>query len=468
MKNRKFLALVLLVPLFLISFSKPIHAEGLLRYGINAGFKAGTALFSVVTGFDGSDVLKTIDRMGYSIAVSTLTHLDPTMTADEEELKKNPDIPVIMRKGALGMTNDAVIAMFETYPQVDVVAHLSREWVPGYRESESVYASGYDDLQGTGIDTIWSKTRNIAYLGFVVIMIVIGFMIMFRTKIGGQVLVTVGNSIPRIVVALILVTFSFALIGLLIDIGGVLMNVTDYVLGLDSGGLNPLNMLSMLWRTFGGPHSVKEIFTAPGEQATRYLSQVNLQMTARDILRLGLEVGDDIVAPLIMLVWSIIIIGIVIFGAIKLLFTLIKSYLALMVNVIVAPLAIMVGAIPGSQNVTANLFKSALRNAMVFPVAYAIINLPYAIEPHTAYFQFPSTYMRGAGLAHIWNFAGVPLGNFYLAIAKIVAIYVAAKAPVFLKAFIPPTASKSGSDAAAAISESLQKMPLVGGLFKSK
>jgi hypothetical protein len=468
MKNRKFLALVLLVPLFLISLSKPIHAEGLFKYGVNAGFKAATALFSTVTRFDGSDVLKTTDRMGYSFVISILTHLDPTMTADEVALQNNPDIPVAMKKGVLGFTGDALVAFFNNYPQVDVVAHLSREWVPGYRESESVYASGYEDLQGTGIDAIWSRTRDIAYLGFVVIMIVIGFMIMFRTKIGGQVLVTVGNSIPRVVVALILVTFSFALMGLLIDLGGVLMNVIDYVLGLNNGGLNPLNLLSMLWRTFGGAHSFEEYATAPFVQVGGYLSQVNLQMTARDILRLGIEVTDDVAAPFLMVAWSIIIIGIVAFGAIKILFTLMKSYLALMVNVIVAPLAIMVGAIPGSQNVTANLFKSALRNAMVFPVAYAIINLPYVIEAHTTYFQFPSAYMRGAGLAHLTNFVGLPMTNFYLAVAKIVAIYAAAKAPVFLKAFIPPTASKSGSDAAAAITESLQKMPLVGGLFKSK
>ena len=80
---------------------------------------------------------------------------------------------------------------------------------------------GAEYLMGLGIDKIWQKTRNIAYMAYVVVVIVIGFMIMFRNKIGGQTMVTVGNSIPQLVLGLFLVTFSFAIVGLFLDFGRV-------------------------------------------------------------------------------------------------------------------------------------------------------------------------------------------------------------------------------------------------------
>ena len=63
----------------------------------------------------------------------------------------------------------------------------------------------------------WKTFRNLAYLFFVLIFLVIGFMIMFRHKINGQTVVTIQQAIPNIIVALLFVTFSYAIGGLLID-----------------------------------------------------------------------------------------------------------------------------------------------------------------------------------------------------------------------------------------------------------
>ena len=51
--------------------------------------------------------------------------------------------------------------------------------------------SGFEYLhESIQLSALWSITRNIAYLFFVIAMIIIGFMIMFRNKIGGQVIIT--------------------------------------------------------------------------------------------------------------------------------------------------------------------------------------------------------------------------------------------------------------------------------------
>ncbi len=66
--------------------------------------------------------------------------------------------------------------------------------------------------------SLWKIFRDVAYLCLVLVMIVIGFMIMFRMKINPQTVISVENALPKIVITLILITFSFAIAGLLIDI----------------------------------------------------------------------------------------------------------------------------------------------------------------------------------------------------------------------------------------------------------
>jgi len=66
--------------------------------------------------------------------------------------------------------------------------------------------------------SIWKVFRDISYIILVLILIAIGFMIMFRAKINPQTIISVENSLPKIVVALILITFSFPIAGFLIDL----------------------------------------------------------------------------------------------------------------------------------------------------------------------------------------------------------------------------------------------------------
>ena len=66
---------------------------------------------------------------------------------------------------------------------------------------------------------------NLAYLFFVIVMIIAGFMIMFRHKIGGQAMVTLGNVLPNVIIALVVATFSFAIAGLIIDFGGLIIGL---------------------------------------------------------------------------------------------------------------------------------------------------------------------------------------------------------------------------------------------------
>lgn len=65
---------------------------------------------------------------------------------------------------------------------------------------------------------VWKLFRDISYMILVIILIAIGFMIMFRMKLNPQTVISVENALPKIVIALLLITFSFAIAGFLIDL----------------------------------------------------------------------------------------------------------------------------------------------------------------------------------------------------------------------------------------------------------
>ncbi len=77
---------------------------------------------------------------------------------------------------------------------------------------------------------LWRQARNATYALLVLVMIVMAFMIMFRVKISPQTVITVQSALPRIVIALILITFSYAIAGLLIDLMYVVIGIISFIL----------------------------------------------------------------------------------------------------------------------------------------------------------------------------------------------------------------------------------------------
>lgn len=449
---KKFVSLFLFALIILWFVPMSVYAQGnsedIPKLPIQEGWKEMDEASDVVqdTPNGGQNADKLAGKSMYGTTSVLLTAIAPELVADPE------DLPQSMRRGLLGVAEDGVMALFNNQPRIDVLAHLSEEWVPGYKESNAVYAGGYKDLQDSGISSLWSTTRNIAYAGYVIIMIIVGFMIMFRNKIGGQMMVTVGNAIPKIIISLILVTFSFAIIGLIIDIGGIATNMVAAIyyrndLAKSIEVTNP-------WSLFG------EIFSSSGLAVG---SGITGGLGLAGIVGLMFFSGPVgwILAGLGLLLVGLIVSGIILVGAIKLWITLIKAYLGILINVVTAPLAIMASSIPGNDAMMANTFKSALRNALVFPLAYAIVNLPYYIADRGISLTFPNTLTGVQGGSESTFLSGALIG-----IAKIVAVYAAGSAPNILKGLIPATASKSGIDVSKSLQEGMSKVPFLGGMFK--
>jgi len=394
-------------------------------------------------------------------AWTILSTMAPQLTGGADEIDGDESIPVDMRSGLLGTADSFINYAYTNQPNVNLVAHLGNEWVPGYKESNTgLYAaekqSGYDELMDSGISNIWAKFRDLAYLFFVVVMIIIGFMIMFRSKLGGQTLVTLGNTIPNVIVGLILVTFSFAIAGLVIDIGGL---VTNFLASLFDGELVSIENIGNLMKSvFGNSDVLKK--GSIGVISVSVLGPVTAALLGLSFLG-PLGVGIGLVGLLLLLA----LLGVVFVGVIKLLITLYKAYFGILLGVAIGPLQIMIGAIPGRNHMTMNWLLGIVRNVLVFPVVFFIVNAPnLLLGDGDIILNFPEklTYADP-------NSTGMDINatsGFLTFVLRVLVIYLAAQAPKYIEAFIPNTSSKATGDAGAAAKMSLAKIPLVGGLFK--
>jgi hypothetical protein len=77
------------------------------------------------------------------------------------------------------------------------------------------YVSGFTALEP--IRGMWNWSANIVYALFIVILIGISFMILFRQSLGGQQYVTLANSLPSVVLSLVLIFFSYPISAVFID-----------------------------------------------------------------------------------------------------------------------------------------------------------------------------------------------------------------------------------------------------------
>lgn len=163
-----------------------------------------------------------------SAGICQLAGINP-LTPDQRCLGADPAtgkigfVPVLRPEsgqvgGAIGFAGNLIAATF-THPPASTGDYLS------YMSSKfGIVEKAYAQSAGTGFNgikpliSVWEAFRNITYLFFVIIFALIGFMIMLRVKIDPRTVMTVQNSIPRIIIGLILATFSFAIAGLLIDL----------------------------------------------------------------------------------------------------------------------------------------------------------------------------------------------------------------------------------------------------------
>lgn len=237
------------------------------------------------------------------------------------------------------------------------------------------------------VQGLWIAMRNIVYLILILVFLVIGLGIMLRLHIDPRTVMTIQNQIPKIIIGIVLVTFSFAIAGLLIDIMFVATYlfasvITGSVVGVDAllginfnfdkviSAPNPFSaaneafdggVLSVAGQTSSGfAEVIKSIFTGPS-------------LTFSNIDFVGNIIGGIVGIIVNILAFLIIAIAIIV-ALVRLWVTLIITYVNILLDIIFAPFWLLVGLLPGSPGVGA-WFRDLLANLAVFPVAISFFLL---------------------------------------------------------------------------------------------
>jgi len=229
---------------------------------------------------------------------------------------------------------------------------------------------------------LWRGVRDISYLLFVFIIIVFAFMIMFRVKISPQTVITVQSSLPKLVIAMVLVTFSYAIAGFLVDLMYVLIGLVSLILA-QAAGL-PLGQSG----AFFGVLTKGILNTGIFGFILIYLFLFLLALI--DVLFFGVTGGiigfisaqigtAGLFAPL-MTIFAILITIIVaillFFVTIKILFMLVKAFANILLLTILAPFQLTIGALVPSLGLGSWL-RNFIANLVVFPLTGILFMVSY-------------------------------------------------------------------------------------------
>lgn len=230
--------------------------------------------------------------------------------------------------------------------------------------AQPAYAQGIGFAGLSPVLTAWKAFRNLSYFLFIVIFVVIGFMIMIRKKISSNAVVTIQEALPKIIVTLLLITFSYAIAGLIVDA----MYLSIFVItGLfEQAGI--LERADLARNVIFGKNIIQIGWT--------YLIGAR-EVAGTGAESLGAMIGQVLGGALGTVASGLayLIIAVAIFIALfRTLIALVTAYVGIILAVIFAPIQLLVNAFPGSD-AFGKWLKGIFANAAVFPVAVVMIIL---------------------------------------------------------------------------------------------
>lgn len=306
--------------------------------------------------------------------------------------------------GALGSTTGLIASLYT--PPASGIEYIAQGWNnflgrPALAQGSGLGFSGLAPLIG-----IWRSFRNVVYILASLIFIILGVMIMLRVKISSNAVISLQSAIPSIITTLILVTFSYAIAGLLIDIINLLHGVFLAILfqaegkGLTSSLLDGIHDYS-----FGK-------LALPQLDTITYLTQRAIPLTP--LIGWGALLGTIIVGIIggvvnptnyalgfgIGIALTLLIIAIlVLVWMFKFFFGLLKCYIHVIFKIIIGPLEIAMGAFPQSKLGFGTWLWDIIANMAVFPISLlfmVIANL--IIDKTTSYGLWTPSLLNGESI----------------------------------------------------------------------
>lgn len=240
---------------------------------------------------------------------------------------------------------------------------------------------GYNKLNASGVILkFWVVMRNLAYFIFAILFVVIGIMILIRSKIDPKTTLTIQNALPKIITALVLVTFSYAIAGFLIDLMYVSLALVITIVGavdttILSGttsittatlGTNILNH-NLFWGFFAD-WSMWDAIGNAGQAINILLQNFITGSAAQGITG---SIGTMLTGIAGGIAGLVIAIAVLI-ALFKAWLSLLGAYANIILGIIFSPIQLMMDAIPG-QSQFSGWLKNMLAYILSFPAVLAMI-----------------------------------------------------------------------------------------------
>lgn len=302
--------------------------------------------------------------------------------------------------------------------------------------------TGFDKL--SPLQEMWLKLRNITFVAMVLLFVFIGMGIMLRVKINPQTVMSIQNQLPKIVLTLIFITFSFSIAGLLVDAmwfstyTGISILVPDKVSCTDPQDPNNLtslethqseaikaaanrqllnNPIVYLNELFGNSTGCQGSFD--GITGTSIDAGGTIGNIIADTITETLDLKDGncsadfwntlgscaqsilhgIVKVIADILFTVVILFALLYAMVRLWFALLRAYAYTLIGTMLAPLYIGAGLIPGSKYGFTAWLRYMLAHLSVFPV--------------TAFF-FVAARVVSTIPTYDLNNATAPAGTYYL------------------------------------------------------
>lgn len=220
--------------------------------------------------------------------------------------------------------------------------------------------------QGTGYTAMspflpfWKVFRNLAYSLYIIMFVVVGVMIMLRTKVNAQTIISIQTALPNLLITLILITFSYAIVGFMIDLMYFLIYLAVYLMSASGIILDPAKLITRFmtysaWSViFAGRNSIISAVSSSIGSVLTGLGTGGIGLAGRFL---------SFITPMYLVVAIAFAIAML-----KLMFALVKSYVMLIVQTVTAPVQILMNAMPGSKAFSGWLKRTA-SYLIPFPVA---------------------------------------------------------------------------------------------------
>ena len=250
--------------------------------------------------------------------------------------------------------NGSIFAMVTSSPMsgIGYISNLINKFsiVPEARAQE-----GFGFTAASPVLAVWKISRDISFGFLVLVVIIFAFMIMFRVKINPQTVISVQSALPKVVIAIILITFSYAIAGLLIDLMYVLL--TLFVAIVTNSGLFRYSFTEMISFILG--RNIFEIYI--GYWAGFMWAALSTIASKNAVLGIFLSL------------FAIIAFFILLYQSIKGIFALLKNFAMIIITIITGPLEILVGTLSSSGGGFGGWISKLISYLAVYPVITAII-----------------------------------------------------------------------------------------------